>query len=317
MTVRTDDTSGRRQARDAAGTPGVRHALVTGAAGMSGAAVVDALLDRGWRVTALTGRSAGRMAARPRAGEALTVLPADLATGTLPPMALEAVVHAAARSPGPGVGPDDLVRDNVLGTRHLITHARASGAATVIFYSSLSVYGRITESVVDETTPRINPDVYGTTKFLGEEMVAAMAGEHCRSLSLRLPGILGPGATRNWLSGVLASARAGRPIRLFNPAAPFNNAVHACDLARMVGRLVDDEAWTGHDAVTVGARGTGTVEGIVRLVVDATGGRSLLEIDPSPRPSFVVASNRASKLYGYNAMDIMAMVQHFVQENRD
>lgn len=295
----------------------MKHVLVTGAAGMSGAAVVDALLGRGWRVTAFVGRSAGRMSGRPRGGEALTVLSADLASDPLPTMELDAVVHAAARSPGPGVGTDDLIRDNVLGTRNLIAHAGASGATTVVFFSSLSLYGRLDGPVVDETTPRVDPDVYGTTKFLGEGMVADMAGGRRRGLSLRLPGILGPGATRNWLSGVLAAARAGRPIHIFNPTAPFNNAVHVADLARLVGRLLGDERWGGSDAVTVGARGSGTVEGIVRLIIDAAGGRSILEVDPSPRPGFVVSSDRAVQLYGYDPMDIDAMVRRFVRENTD
>src|SRR5206468_854488 len=107
----------------------------------------------------------------------------------------DAVVHAAALSPAPGVLYRDMLRDNVAATRRLIEHALIAGADKFIFCSSISALGTITAGIVDETTSIRDPDPYGATKVMGETLLSEAA---CRiaGLSLRLPGVLGPGATR-------------------------------------------------------------------------------------------------------------------------
>ena len=291
----------------------VMRVLVTGAGGMSGARVVMELLARGWYVTAVVGRSDARLHGRSETNDRLTVVRCDLSEAADLPEPLDAIVHTAARSPGPGVQVDDLVRDNVLATRRLVAHAQRAGVRTFINFSSLSVYGRIAGAVVDESTPRVDPDVYGTTKFLGEQLVAAQ-GASFRSLSLRLPGILGPGAGRNWLTRVLAAARAGETVRIVNPDAPFNNAAHVDDLARLVADALDG-AWTGADAVTLGAAEYLTVRDVVGTLVAATGGRSVVKAAPDGSGSFTVSSARAEALYGYRPMGIRAMLALYAAEN--
>jgi UDP-glucose 4-epimerase len=288
--------------------------VVTGAGGFSGSHLVATLLSCGHKVTAVVGRTRGRLDPALDSNPALTVLTGDL-VGALPlPARTGAIVHAAARSPAPDVKDADMVQDNVTATARLIDYAREAGAATFVYLSSLSIYGDIAGPVVDERTPIVNPDAYGVTKYAGETMLRAAP---LRSLSIRLPGVIGRGSVRNWLTGVLNSAKHGHAITLYSPENTFNNAVHINDLCRFVAELVERATWGGHDAITVGAAGVTTVRRAVEIIVETLGSGSPIEVKEARTPGFTISSERARTIYGYAPMNIETMIRQFAMENRD
>ncbi|MGE0876758.1 MAG: NAD-dependent epimerase/dehydratase family protein [Burkholderiales bacterium] len=287
--------------------------LVTGASGFSGRHVAHALARAGHAVTAVLGPD-GASRARALEGAPFACIAADLADGIDLPDALDAVVHAAARSAWPGVGVDDMVRDNVVATRRLVDSARRAGARSFVLFSSLSVHGRIDVPVVDERTPIVDPDAYGITKRLCELMLEEAAAQGLRALALRLPGVLGPGSVRNWLTTSLAAAREGRDLTVSDPDAPFNNAVHVDDLARFIERVLVS-GWDGFDAFPLGAAGQLSAGEVARMLAQAGGRGSRVVQGGPPRRGYVISSAHAQERHGYAPMEIGAMLRRFVAEN--
>jgi len=285
--------------------------VVTGAGGFSGSHVVRALAAAGHRITAVTGRTLGRFDTSLRGVNAIT---GDLA-GDLPlPRKIDAIVHTAALSPAPGITDADMVHANQAGTERLAAYAHDAGAHAFIYLSSLSIYGKISVPVVDETTPIVDPDVYGVTKYKGELALRRTPGS-MRSLSIRLPGVLGRHSVRNWLTTVVARAKADQDISIYGADQPFNNAAHIDDICRFVDALLQ-RGWNGHDAVTIGAAGETTVGRAVDIVVRTLASRSRVLAQP-PRTNFLISSQHARTQYGYAPMDIEAMLTLFAQSNRD
>lgn len=291
------------------------HVLVTGAGGFSGAEATVALLEHGHQVTACVGSTRGRLPQGVEQLGKLNIIAGDLAGSLELPSKVDAIVHAAARSPAAEVTTDDLLRDNVFATQRLVKYAKQTGVRTFIYFSSLSIYGRIETPIVDEATPVLDPGVYGLTKRLGEELLSAQENS-MRSLAIRLPGIIGRGSVRNWLTNVLAAARAGSEIVIFNPDALFNNAVHVADLRRFTCELLERQ-WEGFDAITIGAAGKVTVSDAVRLVIEACDRRSRIRIEAAPKRSYIISSAYACDRYGYRSMDITSMLRRFVAENTE
>jgi nucleoside-diphosphate-sugar epimerase len=286
--------------------------LVTGTGGFVGGHVARDLAARGFEVFAVQRRPPGEPFV---STDRLQVVICDLAAPRGLPPRIDAVVHIAATSPAPGVGADRLVRDNVTGTREVIDYARSAGAGLMIFASSMSLYGRIAVDEVDEATPRTDPDLYGTTKSIGEALLAERS-QTLPSLALRLPGVIGLGARRNFISGVMQRLLRDEPVEAVNPEANFNNAVDVADLAVLIGRVLRNGT-TGFDAVTLAARGMTTIRAALEQLKTRVGSRSDITFRPSDRRSFTVSSRRAIERYGYDPMEIGAMLDRYADAERE
>jgi UDP-glucose 4-epimerase len=285
--------------------------LVTGTGGFLGGHVARDLAAMDFDVFAVQRRPPS--APLPSTGHLQFVL-SDLAAPSELPAKIDAVIHIAATSPAPGVAADQIVRDNVVGTQRIVEYAERAGAAMLVFASSMSLYGRIAVEEVDEATPRQDPDLYGATKYIGEALLAAGSGR-LPALALRLPGVIGLGARRNFISDVMQRLLRDEPINAVNPDARFNNAAHVADLSAMIAGVLR-KPFAGFDAVTVAARGMTTIREALERLKARVGSRSEIRFQPSDRRSFTVSSHRAIERYNYDPMEIGDMLNRYATAER-
>ncbi len=202
-------------------------ALVTGATGMVGAAIVRALLGRRCRVRVLA-RDPER--ARSLWGSAVEVLAGDLRAPASLVRACQGVsdlYHAAALV---GDGPETALREtNVEGTRHLLRAARASGVARIAFTSSVSVYGDGLRPGVAEDAPLAPQSAYGLSKVEAEEAVREIARDGVHAVILRPCIVYGPGD--RYFTPQLLSAVRFPVLPLPDGGGHLVDLVHADDVA--------------------------------------------------------------------------------------
>ena len=170
------------------------QALVTGASGFVGAAVVRALLAAGHQVRVLlrpqsSRRNLAGLAVEPAIGELADVGALEAALA-----GCEALFHVAADYRLWAPDPQALYRSNVDGTRNIVQAAQRSGVRRVVYTSSVATIGlRADGKPSDET------DV---------ALLDAMIGHYKRSKFL----------AEAW---ALQAARAGAPIVIVNPSTPI------------------------------------------------------------------------------------------------
>jgi nucleoside-diphosphate-sugar epimerase len=284
--------------------------LVTGASGFTGAVLARRLAGAGHHVTGLY-RASTLFLTPLKDMQGVVLHCGDIHSLDLVGP-FDAVVHAAARSPGPGVDAVRLVQDNVFFTEKLIGFAKRWRSHCFIFCSSLSLYGSINVAVVDELTPVVSPDTYGATKHLCE-LLLRDSSEWLPSLSLRLPGVLGPGAHRNWMSGVANCLLNGDIIRAFNITQPFNNAVHVEDIADLALRVLE-HPFQGSHSLVLGATGVITVRQAIETLAQAMGVPAQIEEVTANKHSFCLSSERAIRDWGYSPMEIRQMLGRYGQD---
>jgi UDP-glucose 4-epimerase len=287
--------------------------LVTGASGFSGSFIAVDLARRGHEVVGLY-RSETAFLDRLRALPSASLFHGTLADSARIAGPFDAVVHTAASPVWPGFSDAQIIGDNREGTDALIEAARLWRCRCFVYFSSVSIYGTITVPVVDEHTPIVAPDTYGTTKHDGERRLAACAA-WLPGLAIRLPGIIGPGARRNWLSTVAASLREGKPVRAFHLDAPFNNAVHIADIADLIARSIE-RGWQDFDAIVLGAAGSIAIRGAIARLAAGLGVSADLSERPAPKPGFTLSSRHAIERWGYAPMEIGAMIDRYAREVR-
>ena len=285
-----------------------KHVIITGASGFVGKHLVNAYSNRGAFVIAQARRPTSF-----RDSSRLQIITGDLLECIeCLPAKIDIIVHAAARAPAPGVGLDDHLHDNVKVTRKLIDYAITANPAIFIFLSSMSLYGEVQTEVVDENTPRINPDLYGISKYLCEKMLQ----EHSTclpSIALRLPGILGIGAKTPWVAKLLEICKANQEMVIYNPDANFNNAVHVSNLAKFIIDL-STTAHTGFDWLTLAAQGNTTIREVAAIIRNLANPKAPLQMMTEPRNSFIISSKKAEQQYGYIPEQIEPLIKRYVME---
>lgn len=280
--------------------------LVTGVSGFSGHHLAGRLLEQGFDVIAHS-RSRKARIEPPEKGGKLTLISGDLSAPDPLDTPFDAVVHIA------GASAEDMERDNIAATRNLLDQAIAAGAKTFVLFSAMSVFGDISAAVVDETTAINDPAPYGASKLQCEIMLGECADD-IAGVSLRLPGLIGRGAHRNWLARTLETIRGGGDVKAYGLDQAFNNAVHVSDLGDFVAKLLEIPM-DAYDMLTLGAAGQQSIRAIIESIVAITASSSqIIEDQSDPASSFTISSDRAARTYGYAPMEIGEMIERYVRE---
>ena len=171
------------------------RAVVTGAAGLLGRAVVAALHADGWEVVALDRPGA----VAPRGIVAVDLRDAAAAEAAIP--AADVLIHCAAL-PSLDAGPEAVVwGDNLAMTGNVLLAAERRGIRTIVYASSQSALGLPTAPhlvapdylPVDEDHPCRPWDGYAQSKLAGEDLAAMIARRSGIGIwSLRFPVIWDP-----------------------------------------------------------------------------------------------------------------------------
>ncbi len=194
-------------------------ALVTGAAGFLGRALVARLRARGETVRVLVRRPVPAYA-----GDAgVQMLVGDLGDPRIVAHAVAGagvVYHVGAAMRG---SPRDFEAGTTWGTRNVVNACLAAGSQRLVYVSSLSVFdhagrnpaARLTETSAFEPHPQWR-GAYTQTKLAAERMVADAMATHALPAVIIRPGqIFGPGAERVTPNGTIALA--GRWVAVGSP----------------------------------------------------------------------------------------------------
>ncbi|XP_065297240.1 GDP-D-glycero-alpha-D-manno-heptose dehydrogenase-like isoform X2 [Dermacentor albipictus] len=168
--------------------PEAKEVLVTGGAGYLGSCLVPLLLERGWRVAVYDTFARGLGPLLPVAHR-VRLVRGDVRDGAALASALkgvDAVVHLAAVVGYPACSRDPELAEsvNVGGTRTLLE--QLSPSQRVVFASTGSCYGAVTDGLCTEETPLSPLSVYGSTKERSEDLVVKHGG-----VALRLATVFG------------------------------------------------------------------------------------------------------------------------------
>jgi UDP-glucose 4-epimerase len=134
-------------------------------------------------------------------------------------------------------------RDNVQMAWNLVSGARHENVESLVYFSSVDVYGRSPKLPMSETTA-LDPDTwYGLSKSTCEWIVREELGSKCPTCILRLPGIFGRGRNdRSVIGGLISTIRKEGKVYIHGDGGVLRDYVFAPDLCRVAERLVAGRA---------------------------------------------------------------------------
>ncbi len=193
------------------------RALVTGATGLVGANVVEALNKAGWQVRVLR-RSTSRM-------DALEGLTYEAVVGDILDESslvdalagVDVVFHVAGAADHWRSGPERMYRINVEGTRHVVAAALQAGVSRLVYTSSLAAVGPAPDPLhpVDERqTFNLPPEKfpYGHSKWLAEQEVQNGVAQGLDAVIVNPSIVIGPRDSHMTTGSLFKSMRRGMPV---------------------------------------------------------------------------------------------------------
>lgn len=219
--------------------------VVTGACGFIGSHLCDRLLQAGHEVVGIDGfvpfyprdmKEKNIAAARAHKGFTLreTLLETD-ATLAEAVEGADAIFHLAAQAGVRASWGDDFtgyVEHNVLGTQRLLEATVKARVPRVIYASSSSVYGDVTELPLRESMALSPVSPYGVTKLAAEHLVHLYAKANGLSVtSLRFFTVYGPRQRPDMaFHRFLKAVRDGQPITLYGDGLQTRDFTFVHDL---------------------------------------------------------------------------------------
>ncbi len=178
----------------------MRQVFLTGGSGFLGAYIIQALVQKGYRVKALTRGKQLPFFIDPAAGAGVEWVEGDL----FDPLTLEeamsgvdAVIHAAAKVSFHSADRDELYKVNVEGTANMVNAAINAGVTRFVYISSVAAVGRSnTGEEVNEDTkwdPERKTTHYAKSKFKAELEVWRGMAEGLNTVILNPSTIVGFG----------------------------------------------------------------------------------------------------------------------------
>ena len=230
--------------------------MVTGAAGFVGAAVARALSDAGYQVRALVRSTSPRANLADFDGEIVTGDLRDEAALAKAMAGAWGVCHVAADYRLWARDPEEIVRNNVEGTRAVMIAALNAGVERVVHTSSVATLA-LDRLPADETAP-LSPEhaigAYKRSKVLAERLVENMAAAERLPVVIVNPSTpIGPGDVRPTPTGRIIVEAANGKIPAFVDTGL--NLVHVDDVARghvlalQKGRVGERYVLGGQDVV--------------------------------------------------------------------
>jgi dihydroflavonol-4-reductase len=247
-------------------------ALVTGASGFVGSAVVRRLLERGQAVRVMVRRDSNRAN--------LERLPVESAEGDLRHpeswatafKGVSDVYHVAADYRLWVREPAEMYRTNVEGSAGFVRAAAEAGADRIVYTSSVATLGVLKGQAADEETPVSFADMIGhykRSKFLAEEAVRKLAVEQKVPVVIVNPSTpVGPRDVKPTPTGrtILEAAKGKMPIYVDTGLniAHVDDVAEGHILARERGRIGERYILGGTDM---------TLKDILIAIAEITGGK--------------------------------------------
>jgi len=283
--------------------------LITGASGFIGGNIAKRLLQSG-------GNDIIGMTSSPVIGlkpSGITWVHGDLLQEVTLDKGVDFIVHCAALQDFNAMPSRTFIDANLAMTENIARYAKRAGIKGLVFASSISLHGDVVGEVVDEHTGRINPTLYGLSKHLCEILLREYQ-EYFSTVSLRLCGVVGPGAKNMWLSRVLARAERGDAIEIVNEDSLFNNLLHTDDLSDFLRTLMEN-GMSGFNAFPLASSNPMTIRDVVATIIEASSSSSRIIDKGNAGNSFTISSSFANEHFHFQPKDVATNLMKFVAEN--
>ena len=223
------------------------------------------------------------------------------------------LVNCASSTPENTVKNSDIAISNIQMADYICKLIEKNKINKIINLSSMSIYGKNAEGVINENSKFSEPTIYGSSKYIVEQMIIeACSNKSISNYHLRLPGIVGKNAKGIFLSNILKNISNNKAINIQNENSLFNNILHIEQLVSFIILLLQKE---GSKVINLASLKPIKIKQIVSYIYKMKKIQPNIKIIKSQRPSFIIDINEAIN-YGFIPITTEESIKNYLKENK-
>ena len=200
--------------------------LLTGSSGFLGSYILDFLKNKNYEVIKV-GRSVN------------SDINIDLSLNKLSKIHVDCVIHVAGKAhviPKTKEDNNKFFKVNYIGTNNLLHGLDPTKLQSIIFISTVAVYGKEVGELIDEKSPLLGNTPYALSKIKAEQSIIDFGTTHkIKTVVLRLPLVTGKNPAGN-LSAIIKAIDKGYYFRIGKGNAK-KSIIAASDVANLIPEL--------------------------------------------------------------------------------
>jgi nucleoside-diphosphate-sugar epimerase len=211
--------------------------------------------------------------------------------------------------------PANYINSNITALYQGLEFATKVKSRLFVYFSTITTFGAVTSSVVNEKTPIFDPTFYGASKYFGERLVREYS-EKIPVLILRLPGIVGPNMPhgRPWVKTIIEKMLVDEPVEYYNGTAVFNNICDMKTITRFIETIITIAKIKKFDDVNLAATDPMRMSDVISLIKNNLNSRSVIKEKKSDKISFSIDVERVIKNYKFRPDTTINMLTRLVDQ---
>ena len=206
----------------------MKKILITGTGTLIGGEIAKFLCKNGFKVIGLYNKSLPKIK-----NKKIALVKKNLEKKLKIKSDIDCIVHCASKIPDDGNTKKNM-SINLKMLKNLLENKDKIKLKKFIFLSAMSVYGKITEKIVDENTISKNLDHYGQSKKDCEKYLIDKLDKNISYTIFRLPGVVGKNSGHNFMSKIIKNIKLNNNIKITNSISLFNNIVHVDTISKLI-----------------------------------------------------------------------------------
>lgn len=300
--------------------------LVTGANGVLAGALIERLLDRGYKVIGLDKKEKGSLSGDILVNKNFTFIKADITNNfghLLNGAHVDGIFHLASQLPlSNDLTYIDFYKGNVETALSVLDFAKIAKPKFIVYTSTGSVFGKNPgRKYVDEKSVPTPTSYYGLTKLIPERLLEiGLRDTQTKGVVIRYPSIFSKNHSYGVVSVYYELACKGKDIEVYGRGKKYRNFLYIEDAVGILLKVIDNfDKLDTFDVFMAGSSDSITLARLARMI------KKLLKSDSRLIFSDNIAStdwdvfidiSKARKTLKFNPIAVEEGMRRYIEEKR-